>query len=112
VTGAAEGDALTELLGLNKSPSLNLGEAGLAARLGVASVFALLREVSLWAILLATRRLQAGQVSQPVMLSLQLFCAGDVFLQVKAIRRAIRTARLLLELAQRKCWPDRLLKRA
>ena len=44
VTGAAEGDALTELLGLNKSPSLNLGEAvGLAAGLGVASVFAFLR---------------------------------------------------------------------
>ena len=44
VTGGAEGDALTELLGLNKSPSLNLGEAvGLAARLGVASVFAFLR---------------------------------------------------------------------
>jgi hypothetical protein len=44
VTGAAEGDALTELLGLNKSPSLNLGEAvGLAARLGVASVFAFSR---------------------------------------------------------------------
>jgi len=43
-TGAAEGDALTELLGLNKSPSLNLGEAvELAARLGIASVFALLR---------------------------------------------------------------------
>ena len=41
VTGAAEGDALTELLGLNKSPSLNLGEAvGLAAGLGVASVCA------------------------------------------------------------------------
>jgi hypothetical protein len=62
--------------------------------------------------LLATRPPQAQQVSQPVMLSLQPFCAGDVFLQVKAIRRAIRTARLLLELAQRKCWPDRLLKRA
>jgi hypothetical protein len=44
VTGAAEGDALSELLGLNKSPSLNLGEAvGLAAGLGVASVFAFLR---------------------------------------------------------------------
>jgi hypothetical protein len=44
VAGAAKGDALTELLGLNKSPSLNLGEAvGLAAGLGVASVFALLR---------------------------------------------------------------------
>jgi hypothetical protein len=45
VTGAAEGDALTELLGLNKSPSLNLGEAvGLAVGLGVASIFALVRE--------------------------------------------------------------------
>jgi hypothetical protein len=61
--------------------------------------------------LLATRPLQAQQVSQPVMLSVQPFCAGDVFLQVKAIRRATRTARLLLELAQRNCWPDRSLKR-
>jgi hypothetical protein len=48
VTGAAEGDALTELLGLNKLPSLNLGEAvgltvRLAAGLGVASVFAFTR---------------------------------------------------------------------
>jgi len=51
VTGAAEDDALTELLGLNKSPSLNLGEGvglavgavGLAAGLGVASVFSFLR---------------------------------------------------------------------
>ena len=49
VKGAAEGDALTELLGLNKSPSLNLGEAvglavGLAAGLGVALVLAFTRE--------------------------------------------------------------------
>jgi hypothetical protein len=44
VTGAAEGDALTELLGLNKSPSLNLGEAvGVADGLGVASIFGFLR---------------------------------------------------------------------
>jgi hypothetical protein len=50
VAGAAEGDALTELLGLNKSPSLNLGEAvglavgvGVAAGVGVASVCAFLR---------------------------------------------------------------------
>ena len=44
VTGAAEGDALTELLGLKKSPSLNLGEAvGVADGLGVASIFAFLR---------------------------------------------------------------------
>jgi hypothetical protein len=44
VTGAAEGDALTELLGLNKSRSLNLGEAvGLAGGLTVASVFAFWR---------------------------------------------------------------------
>jgi len=49
--------------------------------------------------LLATRPLQAKQLSQPVMLSLQPFCAGDVFLQVKAIRQATR----LFELAQRKC---------
>jgi hypothetical protein len=44
VRGVAEGDALTELLGLKKSPSLNLGDAvGLAAGVGVASVFACLR---------------------------------------------------------------------
>jgi hypothetical protein len=43
--GTAEGEALTELLGLNKSPSLNLGEAvGLAAGVAVAAaVFAVLR---------------------------------------------------------------------
>jgi hypothetical protein len=50
VAGAAEGDALTELLGLNKSPSLNLGEAvglavgvSVAAGVGVALVCAFLR---------------------------------------------------------------------
>jgi hypothetical protein len=44
VTGVVEGDPLTELLGLNKSPSLNLGEAvGLAGGLAVASVFAFSR---------------------------------------------------------------------
>ena len=44
VTGAAEGDALTELLGLNKLPSLNLGEAvEVADGLGVASIFTFLR---------------------------------------------------------------------
>jgi len=44
MAGAAEGDALTELLGLNKSPSLNLGEVvGLAAGVDVASVCAFLR---------------------------------------------------------------------
>jgi hypothetical protein len=44
VAGAAEGDALTELLGLNKSPSLNLGEAvGLTAGLAVASAFPFVR---------------------------------------------------------------------
>jgi hypothetical protein len=59
--------------------------------------------------LLATRPLQAKQLSQPVMLSLQPFCVGDVFLQVKAIRRATRPVRLF-ELAQRKCWQDRILK--
>jgi hypothetical protein len=59
--------------------------------------------------LLATRPVQAKQLSQPVTLSLQSFCAGDVFLQVKAIRRATRAARLV-ELAQRKCWQDRLVK--
>jgi hypothetical protein len=34
---------------------------------------------SLWAMLLATRPGQAKQLSQPVTLSLQSFCAGDVF---------------------------------
>jgi hypothetical protein len=67
--------------------------------------------VSLLAILLAIRSLQAKQLSQPVSRSLQPFCAGDVFLQSKAIQRAIRPARLL-ELAQHKCWQDRLVKRA
>jgi hypothetical protein len=44
VAGAAAGDALTELLGLNKSPSENLGDAvALAAGLATASVFAFLR---------------------------------------------------------------------
>jgi hypothetical protein len=44
VTGSAEGDAPTELLGLKKSPSLNLGDAvGLAAGVTVASVIACLR---------------------------------------------------------------------
>jgi hypothetical protein len=65
--------------------------------------------VSLRAMLLATRPLQAKQLSQPVALSLQPFCAGDVFLQVKAIRRATRAARLV-ELAQHKCWQDLLVK--
>jgi hypothetical protein len=62
--------------------------------------------------LLATPPVQAQQVSQPVMLLLQPFRVGDVFLQAKAIRRATPTARLLLELAQRKCSQDPLLKRA
>ncbi len=44
VAAAAAGDALTELLGLNKSLSENFGEAvGLTAAVGVASVFACLR---------------------------------------------------------------------
>jgi len=44
VTGVAEGDALTELLGLNKLPSLNLGEAvGVADGLDVASISTFLR---------------------------------------------------------------------
>jgi hypothetical protein len=43
VTGAAEGDVLTELLGLKKALSLNLRDAvGLAAGVGVASVCAFL----------------------------------------------------------------------
>jgi hypothetical protein len=44
VTGAAEGDALTKLRGLNKSPILNLGDGvGLAAGLAVVSIFAFFR---------------------------------------------------------------------
>jgi hypothetical protein len=44
MTGAAEGDELTELLGFKKSPSLNLGSAvGFAAGVAVASVFTFLR---------------------------------------------------------------------
>jgi hypothetical protein len=44
MTGAAGADALSELLGLNKSPNLNLGDAvGLAAGLAVASGCAFLR---------------------------------------------------------------------
>jgi hypothetical protein len=62
--------------------------------------------------LLATRPVQAQQLSQQVMLSLQSFYAGGVFWQVKAIRRATRTAQLPLELAHPKCSQDRLLKRA
>jgi hypothetical protein len=54
----------------------------------------------------ATLPFQAEQLSQPVRLSLQLSFAGDVFLWMKAILRAIRPARLL-ELARRKCWQDR-----
>ena len=112
VTGAAEGDALTELLGLNKSPSLNLGERwDLQADSLLPQSLRSCEDVSVWAMLLATPPLQAKQLSQPVTLSLQPFCAGDVFLQVKAIRRATGPARLI-ELARRKCWQDRLLKRA
>jgi len=47
VAGAEEGDALAELLGLNKSPSVNLpgdaDAAGLAPGLAAVSVFAFLR---------------------------------------------------------------------
>ena len=44
VAGAAAGDALTELLGLNISLRLNFGDAvGLAAGLAAASAFAFLR---------------------------------------------------------------------
>ena len=45
ITGVAEGDALSELLGLKKLPSLNLGDAvGLGAGVTVASIFGFLRE--------------------------------------------------------------------
>jgi hypothetical protein len=45
MAGAAEGDALTELLGLNKPPNLpgDADAAGLAAGLATVSVFAFLR---------------------------------------------------------------------
>jgi hypothetical protein len=47
VAGATEGDALTELLGLNKPPSVNLpgdaDAAGLSIGLAAVSVFAFLR---------------------------------------------------------------------
>jgi hypothetical protein len=55
--------------------------------------------------LLATPPLQAKQLSQPVTLSFQIFCACDVFLQAKAIRQG-----LVIELVQQKCSQWRLLK--
>jgi hypothetical protein len=63
--------------------------------------------VSGWAMLLATPPLQAKQPSQLVTLSLQTFCACDVFLRAKAIRLATQPGRVI-ELAQGKCWQDRL----
>jgi hypothetical protein len=59
----------------------------------------------------ATPPSQAKQLSQPVTLSLQTFCACDVFLRAKVIRTATQRGRVI-ELAERKRWQDRLLKRA
>jgi hypothetical protein len=58
--------------------------------------------------LLATPPLQA-KPSQPVMLSLQTFCACDVFSRAKVIPLATRPGRVI-ELAQQKCSQWRLLK--
>jgi hypothetical protein len=60
---------------------------------------------------LAIRLLQVKQLSQSVSLLLRPFCARDAFLQAKAIRLATQPPRLF-ELAQRKRWQDRLVKRA
>jgi hypothetical protein len=59
--------------------------------------------------LLATTTSQAKRLSQLVTLSLQTFCACDVFLRAKVIRTATQPERVI-ELAERKRWQDRLLK--
>jgi hypothetical protein len=110
VRGAAEGDAPIEVLGLNKSPSLNFGEAvGLAAGLAVASVCGFLREPLALGDASGDSAIGSEALSQPVMLSLEPLCGGDLFLQAKAIQWATRAPRLF-ELAQRRCWRDRFLK--
>ena len=59
--------------------------------------------------LLATPPRQVKQLSEPVTLSLQTFCACDVFLQAKEIRLATQQERVI-EIAEGKCWQDRLEK--
>jgi hypothetical protein len=61
--------------------------------------------VSVWAMLLATLPSQAKQLSQPVTLSLQTFCACDVFLRTRVIRTETLPERVI-ELAERKRWQD------
>jgi hypothetical protein len=61
--------------------------------------------------LLATPLPQGKQLSQRKRVSLQTFCACDVFLRAKVIRMATQPERGI-ELAERKRWQDRLLKRA
>jgi hypothetical protein len=65
--------------------------------------------VSVWEMLLATPPLQAKQQSQPVTLSLQTFCACDVFSRAKAIPPAIPLG-WVIELAPQKRSQWRLLK--
>jgi hypothetical protein len=63
--------------------------------------------VSLGAILLATRPLQAKQLSQPVRLSLQPFCAGDVFLRAARLSRCGEISSRP-GLAMARAWSDSL----
>jgi hypothetical protein len=110
--GAAEGDALTERLNLNKLRILNFGRAvGLAVGLGVASVSCFLRERRAFGDADGDSAV-AGEaaVSAGEAVASALFCWRCFFLHEWAIRWATRLAPLL-ELAQRKCWQDRLLKR-
>ena len=82
--GAAEGDALTEVLGLNKSPNLNLGEAvGLAAGLAVASACAFLRERLAWgdpagdSAVAGEAAVSAGEAVASALLCWRCFSAGE-----------------------------------
>lgn len=83
--GTAEGAALTELLGLNKSPSLNLGGAvGLAAGVAVAAaVFAVLRgglalgAASGDSAVAGEAVVSAGKAVASVILCLRCFFAGE-----------------------------------
>jgi hypothetical protein len=87
VTGAAEGDALTELLGLNKSPSLNLlGAAdavGLAAGVAVASICTFLRGRLAWGDPLADSAVagegpvSAGEPVASALLCCRCFFSGE-----------------------------------
>jgi hypothetical protein len=56
----------------------------------------------------ATRRVKATQPLQPGRRSLRLFCVRGV-LPVKAMYRGFRLGRAI-ELAQERCWQDRLQK--